>query len=255
MNRYQKTILAATAAICVIGGCALTENPAPAVNLISTHPVDAEVLPVEKVQELVLRDIIESGYARPDGELMTNNPHLQYADWGPVIFVENLNEESLKYYYVFYAAMPDGALAAEMAFHAQTGKFLQAGTVPYNPTNNRKVFVTTPAEAIGYAAAQLDLEKDSLNAAAVFYLDWSTKTFNIANSWKYRVTRTDKSPIRAAGMDLGEVYVEPYIVAPGREAPSIANTPGMGKKSRLFALVENTEPNLPAGTKRFIMIE
>jgi len=221
-------------------GCSLNndhERKTGLMNPEQTNLVTDNILSVEEAKECVIRDIIESGYALPEGEVLQEHPYLSNVNWGPVIFVENIGTEGRhKYYYVFYGQMPDGAVAVHEAVDAQTGEVFRGGMISYSSTE--KVFVLSPEEARAYAVSRLGISKDT-PIKAVFYRDWSTMNYDETFCWKYQLVLPDASPLRIKDMVVDALYVDPYVV--GLHAiPTSNNVINRYFTTRIYTLQEHS---------------
>ena len=256
-----KIFLLIFAITLALTGCAFFEDT-NAVDLVSTHPVEAEIMPVEQARELALRKIIKGGDALPDSHIMTEQPHLVDVDWGPVVFVENKDTKDVfRFCYIFYGQMPDSGLAVAKSIDAETGKFLAGGIIPYSETN-KKVFVLTPGEAREYAARQLLLDPDGFEARAVYYPDFNMRMYTPCRSWRYELRRKNGDTIRAAGKDLPAIYVLPFTVGYSKEDPFVDDA-GAPVRSRILAMdeyeteaySEKARSMQPATRKRYVALD
>ncbi len=195
-----------------------------------------ETMPVEQAKEFVLQRIAD----RVDRGFMERYPHLADIGWGPVVLVQRQDDYEGwgdEYYYVFYGVLSDGALAAACAIDAVSGHYGVGGPLPYSETN--KMFFISPEQAKLYAAEQLGLDVNSLVVQATFNLDWSNKIYNRAFSWKYEVSQSDNRLIRAAGLDVPAVYIDPYTIGMKSEKPDKDNAGHpFFRLGRMFVLVD-----------------
>lgn len=227
-------------AIVLITGCSL-KKPQDDIALWNDTQTNAvkNIISVEDAKEKVVRDIIESGYARSNGMVLgkPETTYLKEVEWGPVIFVENLKENDLypKYYYLFYGQMPDGSLPAVQAVDAQTGEVFKGGVMNYH--ENRKIFLLTPSEITTYVKNKLCItSSNQMVLKAVFYSDEETANGSPIESWKYEIRMNNGSAIQTLSVASEAVYVDPFIAGPEKVAPNPTNTASLFIKSRLLTL-------------------
>jgi len=199
--------------IMLITGCSFENRLEFQTNLLNpeqTNQIAVKILSVDEAKEIIIRDIIEGGYALPDRWVLKEHPYLTNLDWGPVVFVENIGNEGLhKFYYVFYGKMPDGAVAVHEAVDAITGEVFRGGLISYSETN--KTFLLTPDEAKNYAISKAGISKNVL-VKAVYYRDWVTKNYDETFCWKYQIVNQDNSPILIKGNKFPSIFLDPYVV-------------------------------------------
>ncbi|MCX7820767.1 MAG: hypothetical protein N2258_03730, partial [Brevinematales bacterium] len=216
--------------------------------------LQVNIISIEEGKKLIIKDIIETGYALPDGMVLSRYPYMKDVEWGPVIFVENIGETNTfrhKYFYVFYGKMPDGAVVANHAINAETGEFSSGGLMEYNETN--KIYLLTPEEAIGYAAKSMGI-KDDIIVRATFYFDWDSMNYDETFSWKYEIRSRNNKLLKTCKGKFEALYIDPYVRGLSPE-PKKDNGRNRFSSSRIYKLVEKNIKSAGEGEKTFVGIE
>lgn len=216
--------------------------------------VGGNFISIEEGKKLIIKDIIDGGYALPDGMVLKAHPYMKDVEWGPVVFVENIGDTNSfrhKYYYVFYGKMPDGALVADQTINAETGELFSGGLIEYNETN--RVYLLLPEEARSYAVKSLGLKTD-LVVRAIFYRDWESMNYDPTFSWKYEIRNSNGKSLKTSKGEFDALYIDPYIRGLTPE-PKPDNGINRFSKSRIYALVNKGTKSLERVEKTFIEIE
>ena len=215
--------------------------------------VPGNFISIEEGKKLIIKDIIESGYALPEGIVLKNHPYMKDVEWGPVVFVENIGDTNIvdKYYYVYYGKMPDGAIVANHAMNAENGKFSSGGLIQYNETN--KVYLLLPEEAKNYTVKSLGV-KGNLKVRAVFYFDWDSMNYDETFHWKYEIKSSDGKSLKTIKGEFDALYIDPYVRGLSPE-PKPDNGINRFSKSKIYALVGKNIKSAQGFEKTFVGIE
>ncbi|MGC8765461.1 MAG: hypothetical protein ACP5QT_06215 [Brevinematia bacterium] len=214
----------------------------------------ANIISIEKGKELIIQDIIDSGYALPDRMVLREHPYMKDIEWGPVLFVENIGDTNTfrdKYYYVYYGKMPDGAVVANQALNAERGEFSFGGLIEHNETN--KVYILSPEEAKHYAIKALGV-KEELTVRATFYFDWDSMNYDPTFCWKYEIKAKNNKSIKTDKGEFKALYIDPYIRGSSPEARP-DNGVNRFSGSRIYALVDKKVKSPRDSEKTFVGIE
>lgn len=236
MSKFVKIVILFMYSIITYISCSINAESDFKANLLNpeqTNQTRVAILSVDEAKDLVIRQIIESGYALTNRWLLQENPYLTNITWGPVIFVENISKEGRQnYYYIFYGKMPDGAVAVDQAVDAETGELFRGGLITYNDTN--KVFIMQPNEAKNYAVSKAGISENVI-VKAVFYRDWSTMNYDETFCWKYQIMKADNTALVTKGQGYQSIFLDPYIVGTD-STPTAKNVINRFFSTRIYAL-------------------
>ena len=237
MKKHSLTSILITVSLFSACTVSIDRGEPALINPWQTNDVKVRIKSVTEMKKLVLADVMT--YLDEDG-IIFRNPHLQYlknTQWGPIVFVEDLNEPWQRYYYLFHGQMPDGSIVVEMAMHAITGENMWGGGAAYS--SSIKTFLLKPAEAFEYLKSKgIISNTDDYRYKAVFYCDGMTLCYSIIDHWKYCIYRKDGEPIHTKNGDFDALYVDPYVISES-STPNATNGAQRFTGSRIYGMEEN----------------
>lgn len=177
----------------------------------------------EEIKDIALKIINESEAT----QRLLQNPEKEYLNdviWGKIQLVKNLQkrgkEDTLEYYYVIYAELPDKSKAGYMCINAITGENLSGGL--FKHIDSEKYFLTSAKDAVRYLKETLELsEINEYQISGSFYLN-PPYSYNLGIHWKYQISL--KNEIETKAGTLKDFFIDPYVVGTFEEKMTPTNT-------------------------------